>query len=373
MKIKSGHIYLIAAVLFAVWLHYPVGAHVRKSIPRVTATCVETGLTEGKECVLCGKVISEQKIIPATGLHVYDDDFDHSCNDCSYVRENNCSFAVVNHRIVLHDANENHNNLRVDVYCLGDKTAESLTDEQALTGIASEVKTYWGITSINKVLLTDPGNYVALLKYNVGDDAEIKIPVAVTVADEPKLLVDDDNKITVIDEDPANQNHTLTVYYMADAAITDLSDETAVKNAAISSKTYTDIAEMNQAVITRGGNYAFYLRYDNADGINQTITLAEKLASRPVLHVDRENRVTISCEDEEITNLRAYVYYFADQAELDAYNETSIGEWTGEPVAYWDLENVDDATLNKAGNYVIHLQYKIEPGYEKTIVVRVTI
>lgn len=373
MKIKSGHIYLIAAVLFAVWLHYPVGAHVRKTIPRVTASCVETGLTEGKECVLCGKIISEQKIIPATGLHVYDDDFDNSCNDCSYVRENNCSFAVVNHRIVLRDANENHNNLRVDVYSLGDKTAENPADEQALTGIAGEVKTYWGITSINKVLLTDPGNYVVLLRYNVGDDAEMKIPVAVTVTDDPKLLVDDENKINVIDKNPDNKNHTLTVYYTADAEITDLSDEAAVKNAAISTETYTDISEMNKAVITKGGNYAFYLRYDSADGVKRTITLAEKLASRPVLRVDKDNRVIISCEDEKITNLRAYVYYFADQAEMDAYDEMSIAGWTGEPVAYWDLENVDNATLNKAGNYVIHLHYNTEFGHEKMIAVRVTI
>lgn len=373
MKIKSGHIFLALAILFAIWLHFPVGAHVKKSIPGVTASCVETGLTEGKKCMLCGKIISEQKVIPATGLHVYDDDFDSSCNDCSHVRETNCSFAVVNHRVVLQDANEKHNNLRVDVYRLGDKTVENPADEETLKAIAMEAKTHWGVANINKILLTDAGNYVVLLRYNVGDDAEIKIPVAVTVTDDPKLLVDDENIINVIDKNPGNQNHTLTVYYTADVEITDLSDEAAVKNAAISTETYTDISEMNKAVITKGGNYAFYLRYDSADGVKQTITLAEKLMSRPVLRVDKENRVIISCEDEKITNLRAYVYYFADQAELDAYNETSMEEWKGEPAAYWDLENVNYAALNKPGDYVIHLYYNTESGYEKTIVVRVTI
>lgn len=373
MKMKSGHIFLIAAVLFAVWLHFPVGAHVKKTVPGVTASCVETGLTEGKKCMLCGKLIKEQKEIPATGLHVYDDDFDTSCNDCSHVRETNCSFAVVNHRIELYDANEKHSNLRMDVYKLGNKTVEDPADEQALKAIDSEAKTYSGITNINKVLLTDAGNYVALLKYNIGDDAEIKVPVAVTVTDDPKIVVDNDNKITIVDENPDNQNYMLTVYYTADEEVSDLSDETAVKNAAVRTEIYTDVSEMNNTVITQGGNYVFYLRYDNADGVKQTAVLAEKLTSRPVLRVDKENKVIVSCEDEAITDLRAYVYYFADQAELDAYDETSIEEWAGEPIAYWDLENVNYAVLNKSGNYVIHLHYNAESGHEKMIAVRVTI
>ena len=41
--------------------------HTEETIPAVPATCTETGLTEGKQCTVCGEVIKAQETVAATG------------------------------------------------------------------------------------------------------------------------------------------------------------------------------------------------------------------------------------------------------------------------------------------------------------------
>ncbi len=50
------------------------------------ATCIETGLTDGRKCSVCGTVTLEQEIIPATGEHTYTDDRDPTCDICGEER-----------------------------------------------------------------------------------------------------------------------------------------------------------------------------------------------------------------------------------------------------------------------------------------------
>lgn len=56
----------------------------------VDATCDKTGLTEGKYCSLCEKVLMEQIEIPLKP-HTYDDKYDETCNNCDYVRDAECA------------------------------------------------------------------------------------------------------------------------------------------------------------------------------------------------------------------------------------------------------------------------------------------
>jgi len=373
MRKRKFHMLLIAAVVFACWLQFPVGAHPKKVVPGVVATCMETGLTEGKKCMLCGKVLVAQQEIPATGLHVYDNDFDKDCNTCFNVREVNCSFEFENHRVVLRDENEKHKNLRVVVYKLGDQTVEDPGNEEVLQEIDSAASTHWGIEEINRIVLTDSGNYVLLLKYNIGANVAIKIPMPLTIKKGPKLLVDSDNRITVVDNNEANKNHTLTVYYLGKTEATGLTDETNVKEIAISAETYTDMVSMNEAAITQGGNYVFYLHYEAADGSKQTITITEELISRPSLRVDGENRLVATCDDEKIINFRAFVYYLGDQTVTDIYDEAALEELGGAPVVYWGMKKINSAKLNEPGIYVIHLQYNVGIGPKETVALKVTI
>ena len=46
----------------------PAGAHTIVIDPRVAPTATQTGLTEGSHCAVCGKIITSQEIIPATGV-----------------------------------------------------------------------------------------------------------------------------------------------------------------------------------------------------------------------------------------------------------------------------------------------------------------
>jgi len=373
MKKKLGRIILIAAVVFACWLQFPVGMHIEKTIPGANATCVEAGLTEGKECVLCGKLLAAQQVIPATGLHIYDNDFDRSCNSCSYIREVNSSFEFVNHRVVLHDENENHENWRVVIYKLGDQTVENPSNEEALQAIDSAAKTVWGLKGINRILVTDPGRYVLLLKYNSGPGAAIKVPLVITVTEGPKLIVDDDNRITVIENNDTNKNHALTVFYLGKATVAEPENETNVNHVAISAKTYTGLSELNEMMIAQGGNYVFYLRYETADGVRQTVTLAKTLTTRPLLRVDGENRLVVETDDETLANFRAFVYYLGEQTAADIYDEAALEALEGEATVYWGLDRIGKATLKEPGNYVIHLYYNEIGGPKETVALRVTI
>ena len=374
MKKKTVRILLIVAVVFACWLQFPVGAHVRKAVPGTAATCTETGLTEGKICILCGKTLTAQQVIPATGLHIYDNDYDVSCNYCSDIREVNCKIDFVEYCVTLTDENEDHKNWRAVVYKLGDRTVEDPTDEEALQAIDSAAKTHWGMNAINRIMLTDAGNYVVLLKYNMNvGKAAVKVPMVLTVDDDPKLLVDKDNRLIVYGKDPADSEHTLTAYYMGDVEIADPKDEPAVQNAALSTAVYTGLTEINETTITQGGNYVFCLRYIAADGTEKTVITAEKLEARPGLRIDKENKLFAFCDDKTLTNFRVVSYYVGDQTVTDIYNAQALEKIDAEPVAYWGFSKINEAVLKEPGTYVLHLNYNTETGEKKTVALKVTI
>ena len=53
------------------------------------ATCIESGLTEGKYCSSCNTIMEKQVPILAKG-HSYDNDKDDKCNTCNFTRVLNC-------------------------------------------------------------------------------------------------------------------------------------------------------------------------------------------------------------------------------------------------------------------------------------------
>ena len=55
----------------------------------VAATCSETGLTEGKRCSECGKILKAQSVIPMIP-HTYDNSDDTKCNVCGFDRVLDC-------------------------------------------------------------------------------------------------------------------------------------------------------------------------------------------------------------------------------------------------------------------------------------------
>lgn len=47
----------------------PIHEHIEKLLPRIEPTCLKTGLTEGKICAECGKVLVEQEVLPISDHH----------------------------------------------------------------------------------------------------------------------------------------------------------------------------------------------------------------------------------------------------------------------------------------------------------------
>lgn len=73
----------------------PKTEHTAVVVPAKAATCTETGLTEGKECKICGATLVEQKEIPA---------LDHDWDDWKVTKEATCTETGVKTRTCKRDA-----------------------------------------------------------------------------------------------------------------------------------------------------------------------------------------------------------------------------------------------------------------------------
>lgn len=57
----------------------PIHEHIEKLLPRIEPTCLKTGLTEGKICAECGKILVEQEVLPISDHHYNENGV---CVDC---------------------------------------------------------------------------------------------------------------------------------------------------------------------------------------------------------------------------------------------------------------------------------------------------
>ena len=64
--------------------------HTEVIFSAVQSTCTETGLTEGKCCSTCNTVFVKQGIVPIKP-HSYDDKYDEDCNYCGFIRDADCA------------------------------------------------------------------------------------------------------------------------------------------------------------------------------------------------------------------------------------------------------------------------------------------
>jgi hypothetical protein len=80
--------------------------------------------------------------------------------------------SVVDGKLAVTNANIDATNLRAVIYNIGDNAVADITDEAALKAIDSAAKTQWGEENINKYTFAE-GNYVVLLKYNLGTETRV--------------------------------------------------------------------------------------------------------------------------------------------------------------------------------------------------------
>ena len=342
----------------------PATGHWENIIPGYPATCTESGLTDGKTCSVCGEVLAVQETISALG-HSYDDYYDADCNACGDIREVG-TFKFENYRVIFSDNDESRKNWRVEVYKLGDQTVADPTDENALKAIDPDAQTIWGITRINNILITDAGNYVLLLKYNVGT-AVVKVPMVLSVSADPKLIIDKNNKITAIDENTDNINHRIVVYYLGENTVEDIYDEATLKAIDAEPETHWQMTRINRLALTKGGNYVLHLCYNKAGSNKITVAQQFTVFSIPSVSVNINNMLVAIEENFENRNHRATVFFLGENTVEDPFDESEVKAAAISSKTYWGLPAINKAEILKGGNYVIHLYYNVGTSEKRTL------
>ena len=378
------------------------------------ATCTEPGLTEGEKCAVCGEISIEQEEIDALGhtpvdavkenetaagydlvtycetcgaelsretvttgpvvcTHTYTNDNDAVCNDCFFVRQMVDVFDFVNYRVVFSDSDATHKNIRAIVYKLGGETVADPSNEKALKAIDGAPITHWGAGNINKILITEAGNYVVMLKYNVGT-ATVSVPLVLSVNADPKLIIDKNNKLTVLDDNSANINHRVVVYYLGDNTVEDIYDEAALKAIDSAAQTVWQKTRINRLALTKGGSYVLHLCYNVGAGAKQTVAQMFTVESIPTLSVNINNKVIVTEANAENKNHRAVVYFLGENTVEDPYSETAVkAAAVTTSKTYWGLSEINKLELTEGGNYVIHLYYNVGTSEKRTLALDVTV
>ena len=68
----------------------PAKEHTPTTTAGYDATCTQTGLSDSKKCSVCGTELEKAIVIPIKP-HEYTDKYDKSCNNCDFVRDEECA------------------------------------------------------------------------------------------------------------------------------------------------------------------------------------------------------------------------------------------------------------------------------------------
>ena len=280
-------------------------------------------------------------------------------------------FDFVNYRVVFSDTNEDHKNFRAIVYKLGDQTVADPSDEAALKAIDPAAETHWQAIIINRILLTDAGNYVVMLKYNVGT-AVVSVPLAITVDEGAKLIIDQNNKMTVLDDDETHINHRVVAYYVGDAEVEDIYDTAALQALDPEAQTIWQKVRINQLALNKGGTYVLHLEYNlGAGGAKETVAQAFTVYAIPTFTIDQNNMFNVIDENAGNKNHRVIIYTMGEEIPegLDIFDDKAVAAAAVSSETVWGLGNINAIEIKEAGNYIVQLQYNVESGDKRTIAV----
>ena len=386
-------------------------------IPGYAATCTAVGYTDGKGCAVCGELIEPQTVIPKLGhtagdpvkenetaagydsvvycttcgtelsreavvtgpvecTHTYSNDNDAVCNNCGFIRQFVEKFVFENYRVVLVDNDSTHKNVRAVIYKLGDtEYTGDPTNEDALKKIDPNAETKWAVKDVNKILLTDAGNYIIVLKYNVGT-ATVKEPLVIKVTADPKLIIDpNNNKITMIDTDTTHINHRVEMYYLGDQTVEDIADAAALKAQFGEPEIVWKEKYINRMTLIEGGNYVLHLCYNI--GVSNKIIVAQQFTvnSIPNFTIDANNMFVAIDGSADNNNHRATIFNMGDLdlESIDIYDETAVKNAAISSETIWGLANINEVEITKASNYIVHLYWNVGTGAKRTLAVAATL
>ena len=298
--------------------------------------------------------------------HTYTDDNDAVCNECYEVRQMVETFAFVNYGIKLEDTDETHKNHRITIYKLGNEIPADPSDEAALKALDANAVTYWDASSIAKIRETQAGNYVALLKYNVGT-AVVKVPLVITVTRDARVIVDRNNKLTILESEGGHNDYWLLAYYLGEETIEDITDENALAAIDDQPTLVSGKNAINNYVLRKAGNYVLRLHFTDANGKPGVNTSQFSVHATPDITVDENNRVKALDLSEEFRHYRVTVYDIGWNTLDDNYDVALLQSIDPNAKTYWGLDEIQKIQLNKAGNYVLHLHYNIGTSAKYTV------
>ena len=349
----------------------PALNHQLFALPAQAPTCTATGSTEGQYCLRCLTMVVQPQVVPATG-HSYDNAMDADCNVCSAVRQTSVSLDFVNYRVVFSDSDASHKNHRAIVYKLGDATVTDISDEKALKTIDPNAVTYWQANVINKLVITDAGNYVILLKFNVGTDT-VSVPVAITVEDVPKLLIDNNNKLTILDEDATHINHRVVVYYLGETEVEDIYDVAALKAIDAAPETVWQKSAINKLALTKGGTYVLHYQYNIGTSAAYTVAQSFTVEAIPELKIDQNNMFIAFDANAGNTNHRVTIFTMGDNTVEDIFDDKAVAAAAISSRTVWGLSEINKIEITEAGNYIVQMYCNIPSGAKRTIAVAATL
>ena len=282
--------------------------HTEETIPGKDASCTETGLTEGKKCSVCGEVLVAQEETPAKG-HTEEaiSGKDATCNETGLTEGKKCSVC-------------------------GEIT------------VAQEEIAALGHT------------------YDNDFDATCNVCGEIRVV-EDGLTVTADNKLQLVDSNANHIYHRVTVYFLGDQTVSDITNEAALKAIDPNAETFWGFAQINGKELKESGKYVLVLNYNNGVGskkesvfVEADVVVSELVL--PTVDVD-VNKIVATPGSDEIINYRAVVYYLGNRTVTDITNEAALKALDPTAKTSWGLSEINKIQLWKSGNYVVHLQYNI--------------
>ena len=162
--------------------------HVEEIVAGKAATCTEAGLTEGKQCSICGSIILAQEVIPATGHTANADD-----GNCAtaVVCANGCGYIFV--EAINHDPEADDGDVTTAVKCANDGCEQILVPAKEAISLTIP-------TLENGTITADKKNYA------VGDTVTLTISAAKDYAQKlyingDAILVDTNGKYSFVAEE----------------------------------------------------------------------------------------------------------------------------------------------------------------------------
>ena len=304
--------------------------------------------------------------------HSYDNALDTECNNgCGTTREID-TFTVENNKVVISTGATIKEIVTLSVFYGVDGTVADLNNWDAVVAVSEGYKTYEAAATEN-VVLFDGGTYILRLRYLDENGTIQLVSIQKTVAGlkAPEMTVEN-GKVIIDRGSQTNEILTLTVFYGVSGTASDLNDWGAVSAISAGYRTYEGAA-IEKVALTENGTYILRLRYTDASGATQTISIQKDVTGfeKPEITVEK-GKVVINQGSQANELLTLSVFYgvngtASDLNDWGAVSAISAGYRTYEGAA------IKKVALTENGTYILRLRYTDASEVTQTLSIRVIV